>query len=144
MSAARKPAPKAPAPPAKPKHAGGRPRVHDRAAVMAAVCERIATGELVQDVARDLGVTPWQVSEWATDPQFSQVYARARSDQAHAVAALAYREAMNADREDAQAARLRFDAGRWLASKLAPREYGEKQTVEHDGAVKLTLSRAAE
>lgn len=29
--------------------------------------------------------------------------------------------------------RMRMDARKWLASKIAPRHYGEKQTLEHTG-----------
>lgn len=136
---------------------------------MATVCERIVAGELVQDVAADLGVHPQRVSEWALLPEFAEVYARAREQQAHAFAeqalavadgvdpqTVAALEAIDAEEIAAdeldgpsraaakalvaslrsnviQRDRLRVDTRKWLASKLAPKHYGEKQAVEHSG-----------
>lgn len=77
---AKKPARKAPA--RKP----GRPRVHDRAATMRAICERIATGELVKHAAAALGVDERTVREWGVSEEFAPLYARAREAQAHALA----------------------------------------------------------
>lgn len=100
---------------------------------MATVCARMSDGELLQDVARDLGVPNVKVSEWGADDEFREAYARAREMQAHAIATRAYVDAMTATPEDVQAARLRFDAGKWLAAKIAPRHYGEQARVEHAG-----------
>lgn len=54
---------------------------------MRAVCARVADGELVKDVAEDLGTTAATIRKWAADdPAFGALYARAREEQAHALA----------------------------------------------------------
>lgn len=35
--------------------------------------------------------------------------------------------------------RLRVDARKWYLSKLAPKRYGDKTTVEHEGGVQITV-----
>lgn len=123
---------------------------------MRTLCGRVSQGELVQDVAKELGVSRDTVHAWSLLPEFSDIYARARDQQAHAIAEDALRiadgydvdatarvEAMaeavsSLDQEDkvrvldamaavaVQRDRLRVDARKWLASKIAPRHYGEK------------------
>lgn len=114
----------------------GRPRKHDPAAVMAKVCERISAGELVKDVAADLGVPESHVRAWGASDEFSAAYARARDEQAHALAERVITEsraALGLPSEGVQAKRLEVDALKWLASKIAPRHYGERQTHEVSG-----------
>jgi hypothetical protein len=131
---------------------------------MLAVCARIAGGELVKDAAAAEGVHHDVVRRWAVeDDELGRLYARAREDQAHAMAeeciriadgtdgdAEARLEAMVASMATvdddgkerllaglAQAAiqrdRLRLDARKWLTSKIAPRHYGERTTTELTG-----------
>jgi hypothetical protein len=40
---------------------------------------------------------------------------------------------------DAQLGRLRMDALKWAASKIAPKKYGEKVEVEHAGEVDIVV-----
>ena len=75
----------------------GRPRKHDPETVMAAVCARIASGELVKDACRHVGIDPTQVRDWALTDQFSPLYTRARIEQAHAMAEGAVEIADGAD-----------------------------------------------
>lgn len=63
--------------------------------------------------------------------EFRQQYARARELQGEVQAGRGVREALTAS--DASLGRLRFDARKWAASKLAPKQYGEKVTQEHVG-----------
>ena len=63
-------------------------------------------------------------------------YARARELQAQAIAHKAYLDAQAASVADVQVARLKWDAGRWMAGKINPREYGDKLLPgAEDGAV---------
>src|SRR3954465_732673 len=141
----------------------GRKPVPNRQALVASLCERIAKGELVQDVARELGFSRTALFEWTRDDkELANMYARAREDQAHAIAEDALRiadgvgddaaariEAMleavkGADDDDkerilqsltavaVQRDKLRVDTRKWMASKIAPRSYGER--MEHVGA----------
>lgn len=134
----------------------GRPRTHDRAKIMETVCERIATGELVGDVCKDLGVTAKSVRQWGISDEFGAMYSRARESQAHAMAESIIAIASGADvvTETRQAVldqlgpaelgkqwrsvvngleanlvrrdQLRVDTLKWYTSKLAPKLYGEK------------------
>lgn len=105
-----------------------------------AICERIAEGESLRSVCRDANMpNKATVFRWlATIPEFSDQYARARSEQAELYADDIV---TIADEElDSQRARVRIDARKWVASKLLPKKYGEKSTVAHEGgesAVKI-------
>lgn len=65
-------------------------------------------------------------------PAFSDMYARAREDLGVFVAHKGVKEATSAS--DAQLGRLQFDARKWLASKLAAKQFGDKLTTELTGA----------
>ena len=41
------------------------------------------------------------------------------------------------DEEDVLRARLKVDTLKWYISKIAPKKYGDKQTIEHTGEVAL-------
>lgn len=61
--------------------------------------------------------------------EFSDMYARAREDLGVFVAHRGVKEATSAT--DAQLGRLQFDARKWLASKLAQKQFGDK--IAHVG-----------
>ena len=67
----------------------------------------------------------------ASNESFRQQYARAKVAQGHVQADRGLRDALQAT--DAQLGRLKWDARRWAASKLAPKQYGDKTTTEHTG-----------
>lgn len=67
----------------------------------------------------------------SSDPDFAEKYARARVAQGHREADEIRQIADLATPEDVQVARLRIDARKWRASKLAPKVYGDK--IEHTG-----------
>lgn len=103
-----------------------RPRTVDRAKLMQNVCERIAQGELVKVAATAEGTSARQIRQWAEeDEAFAPLYARARVQQAHAMA-----EQVIAIADDADIApdhkRVMVDARKWLTSKIAPKLYSEK------------------
>lgn len=71
---------------------------------------------------------------WLTrHPEFSEMYAHAREEQAETLADEIVGIADAAGPDDVNAARLRVDARKWVAAKLKPRKYGEKITNEHTG-----------
>ena len=49
------------------KDLGGRPREYDREAVTQAICERLATGEPMAVICRDLGIPVRTVNWWRTE-----------------------------------------------------------------------------
>lgn len=72
-------------------------------------------------------------SRLADDKEFSQRYARAREAQAHQEADEIKAIADAATPEDVGVARLRMDARKWRASKLAPKKYGDSQNLTLKG-----------
>ncbi len=64
-------------------------------------------------------------------PEFKEAFSRARQVSAHVMAEAAVRDAKGATPEDAHAQRVKYDAGKWMASKLNPRVYGDK--ILHTG-----------
>lgn len=115
----------------------GRPREHDRAQVMLAVCLSVSEGQLVKHAAEAAGVTAKTIRQWALeDAELGALYARAREEQAHAIAeeALAIADSEAETSEAVARNRLRVDTRKWLASKIAPRLYSERQQLEHTGA----------
>ena len=130
---------------------------------MLAVCDRVAKGELVKYAATAEGTDANRVREWGLTPEYSGLYARAREQQAHALAEQAieiadgedgltalYEEAADAAMDEAKTEaqraaaralhaniitrdRMRLDARKWLTSKIAPKLYGEKLDVTSDG-----------
>lgn len=122
------------------------------------ICERLAKGESLRTICKD-DDTPSQTSvfRWleANEP-FREQYARARTAQADFYAEeiieisddgtndwMARRSEAEKgagvdtgwvlNGEHVQRSRLRVDARKWYASKLAPKKYGDKFVNEHSG-----------
>lgn len=103
-----------------------------------AICERIGTGESLRAICRGDDMPALStVFRWLSiHKEFSDQYARAREEQAEA---LADEITDIADtEEDVQRARVRIDARKWVAGKLKPKKYGDKTQLEHSGEMKLT------
>src|SRR4051812_35000371 len=114
----------------------GRPSTHTPE-LGQAILDRLAQGESLTEICRGKAM-PHRVTvlRWMEkDPAFRNAYAHARELCGDAAAERAVREGLAATPENAQAARVRFDALRWWASKLAPKVYGEKIQNEHSGSV---------
>lgn len=133
------------------KGQGGRPTTYtDEAA--ATICARLAEGESLRRICRDddmPGLTT--VFQWLkAQPEFAKQYATAREAQADAlfedvleIADDARNDWMErngdddkgwlANGENIQRSRLRIDARKWMAGKLRPKVYGEKQIIEGPG-----------
>jgi hypothetical protein len=121
----------------KPKKKPGRPTTFSQK-LADTICERMANGETLRAVCRNLKLAPSTVIEWTfTNKQFSEHYAQARQKQADAYADMILDEAFNS--HDAQIGRLRVDALKWVASKLAPKRYGDKVEVEQTGTTKIRV-----
>ncbi|MDN5514439.1 MAG: hypothetical protein L0G82_04310 [Pseudomonas sp.] len=156
-----KPAPKKPAkkPVAKKKATGstararkpGRPSSYTEA-IGIALCAAIAEGMSLRSACALPGMPDVStVIRWLADEEraeFCAQYARAREDRADLLAEEILQIADDG-RNDTQVdedgnvfvdhdviarSRLRVDARKWLASKMAPKKYGDKITAEHTGA----------
>jgi hypothetical protein len=74
----------------------------------------------------------------ASDAEFAATISRARIAGQDALTAETIDIADEATEETVQSARLRIWARQWYASKMAPKKYGDRQELEHSGA--LTVS----
>ena len=118
----------------------------------AEICERLSYGESLRTICKaDDMPAASTVFRWLTlHPEFSEQYSRAREAQGDAlfddileIADDARNDWMavngeddigwRANGENIQRSRLRVDARKWMASKLAPKKYGDKVTTELTG-----------
>lgn len=109
--------------------------MYDAEAIKPLICERIATGKSLKDICAEEGMpTRETIYAWLReDSAFSDMYARAREDQADYLAD----EIVDiADTEtDSAKARNRIDARKWKAAKLQPKRYGDKLDLNHSGGI---------
>lgn len=100
------------------------------------ICDKIANGESLRQISKQEGYpTPGTICRWLTiDEQFLKQYTLAKEICAEVFADEIVAIADNEDGE-VNRDRLRLDARKWVASKLKPKKYGDKQAIEHSGAV---------
>ena len=121
----------------KPKKKQGRPTKFTQE-LADLICERMANGETLRSICRDINLPASTVIEWTMNNKgFSEQYTQARQKQADSYADMILDEAFNS--HDAQIGRLRVDALKWVASKLAPKRYGDKVEVEQTGTQKIRV-----
>ena len=122
----------------------GRPTKYDET-IASEICVRLSNGEPLRQICMD-DTMPAQstVYLWLTrHPVFSEMYARAREDQADTLAdeiqAIADEMPMETTDKDGNTRfdsayinwmRLRIDSRKWVAAKLKPRKYGDRVAVE--------------
>lgn len=115
----------------------GRPRKYDREAIAGDICRRISLGDSVKGACKAYGVRADVLHDWLRDDdRLAVAFARARENQAHALAERAIaisRKAYGRDTAGVAAARLEVDTLKWYVSKIAPRLYGERVVVENEG-----------
>lgn len=131
-------------------------------AAVDAVCARIAQGESLVTIGKDPTMpTRTTFMQWLLDNrgQIADKYARAREAQAdyyaEQIIAISDEETATTKMEgedgpvevvfDSTAVarnRLRVDARKWYASKVAPKKYGDKQEVVHSGQVDIANALA--
>jgi hypothetical protein len=115
--------------------------------IAAEICERLAKGESLRAICRDLHMpAASSVVEWAANnvDGFAERYARAREAGCHAMAeeileiaddasrdTVSTEQGERADTEWIARSKLRVDARKWLLSKMLPKVYGDKQQLEH-------------
>jgi len=128
----------------------GRPSIYT-SELAAQICEHIAQGKSLRTIA-ELEDMPAQstIMAWldGSRPEFSEQYARAHEAYADKLAEETLLIAddssrdtyvdsegnVKTDSEAIQRSRLRVDTRKWLASKKAPKKYGDKIVQEHTGA----------
>lgn len=131
----------------------GRPSVYSEKLALE-ICTRLAMGESLRKICEsDAMPNRYTVLSWAVDLKhpFYHQYESAREKQAESLADElmdiaddgsndwmerkmrdgSLEEVVN--HEHIQRSRLRVDTRKWIASKLKPKRYGDKQTVAHEG-----------
>lgn len=104
------------------------------------ICQMIESGMTLNTIC-ELDDMPHisTIYDWIdSNPEFGESYARARQRQADTLASMVLTEAFNA--HDAQIGRLRIDALKWTASKIAPKKYGDKVEIEQTGQQNFKIS----
>lgn len=97
------------------------------------ICARISSGESLRRILKD-DEMPEHITfyKWLREhANLATQYARAKEDRADTHADEITEIADN--EPDSQKARVMIDARKWVASKLHPRNYGEKMALEHSG-----------
>ncbi len=137
----------------------GRPSIYS-AEVIESLCDKIATsGEGLKKICESNPNFPAfrTVFTWLNDAdkkEFQHKYARAREAQAYLLADEIIDIADDStndtqldelgipliNHDNIQRSRLRVDARKWKASKLAPKKYGEKMEVENTGTLKFVIT----
>lgn len=137
--------------------AAGRPTNYS-IEVITEICARIAQGEPLRSICDSEDMPGLRtVYTWlAQEPEFQHLYARAREDQADALAddivciadepPLPDGETGKIDSAWVAWQRNRIDARKWTASKLKPRKYGDKTEAEvtHKGGFTVTWANPDE
>ena len=94
-----------------------------------AMLDKLSQGETILSLARSLGISHTAFYDWIErgGEARASALARARARGGRSLAEQTLEIADNASPQEAQVAKLRVDTRRWLASKQAPDEYGDKQ-----------------
>lgn len=110
---------------------------------MDAICEMIIDVTPTRTIAAQIGVSWDTLDKYVSaTPERAEQYARARLAQADKMAddimqivdePPALTASGSVDSGDVANRRLRMDARRWLAGKMAPKRYGDKVLNEHTG-----------
>lgn len=97
------------------------------------ICERITDGESLRAICEHDDMPDRKtVLRWLNGhPTFAAKYAHAREAQADYMDDKILTVADKITPETAAADRVRIDAYKWRASKLAPKRYGDKQILDH-------------
>lgn len=130
-----------------PKKREGRPSLYSEK-MADAICERVAKGDSLADICREVAMPKSSaVYHWLTIyPEFTDKYSRARVVQADVLFDQIIKIAdtpvigvktitkpsgtETTEGDMIEHRRLQVDARKWVASKLAPKKYGEKVTQE--------------
>lgn len=118
---------------------GGRPSKYTEE-LANEICARIAGGMSLNKLCKMSDMPDAStVFKWIGEkPEFSHKYAKATTERAELMFDEMLEIADTENIDDTQRARLRVDTRKWALSKLMPKKFGDKQTVEHAGGISLT------
>lgn len=115
------------------KHPAGRPSEYTQEKADL-ICDRVATHDyglgrlcrMYPDMPDEKTIYRWKYK----NESFCQQYARAKMKQADLLAEKCLEISEDANYQDVAVARLRVDTRKWLASKLLPKQYGDRVLLE--------------
>ena len=136
----------------KPKNKGGRPRVHDRETIKAEIINWIICGKSMRSYVQQDGKPLYStILDWLKeDAEFAAQYTRAREEQADTFAdelmAIADEQPpCDADGRTDSAwiswQKNRIEARKWIASKMKPKKYGDRQQIDQTIKVDLDIEQ---
>lgn len=114
----------------------------EKAEMVEAVLIAMADGETVKDAVKRMAlpVSDGTVRRWILErTEWADAYQRAKKLMASAMAEEALRVARDSTSYSSAADRVLIETLKWAAGKANPAEYGERQTVEHQGAQTLQV-----
>jgi hypothetical protein len=121
----------------------------ERATKIAEVLDRLSDGELLSEIADDIGASRPTLFRWMHEtPELADVYARARADGLLARGErLSKKAARQVERlpsggiDSAAVAQLRLevDTDKWLLARLLSTVFGDKVQTELSGSVGVTI-----
>lgn len=119
------------------KRPRGRPTTYTQE-IADEICRRLAEGETLRAICRDMGLAIGTVLGWVRDDRdgFAERYARAR-DIGYEVMADELIDIADGGSDDWQRDRLRVDARKWLLAKALPKRYGDRVTLAGDETAPL-------
>lgn len=98
------------------------------------ICNRMAEGEHVQDILKELGISFVSMCTWMRKvPAFAAAFAVARENQAHLYISQITKISDDVEAGKVDMAKLQIDTRKWLASKILSKLYGDKVQVSGDG-----------
>jgi len=108
--------------------------------VLKEVCGLIIDGKSIRAVGKIPGMPePSHIYRaMAKNMDIREAITRAREAGAHAMADEILEIADNATEKDINKAKIQISARQWHTSKMAPKVYGEKQTVDNNVSVSVT------
>jgi transcriptional regulator with XRE-family HTH domain len=114
------------------------------------ICEQVSECKTLREIAEQAGVSKGSLIAWLAN--YPDQYARAREAQADKLAEDLLQIADDGrndtyldddgnertNQDVIARSRLRVDARKWLAGKMAPKKYGDKIETTHSGSLTIT------
>ena len=101
------------------------------------VCERIARGEVLPEIVKDLHISINTVYAWIQNDtnDFRERYKTARLQMAETLVDNLLLETRSIAKDEALAAKVRASIVQWYSSKVNPTQYGDNRRIELKGEI---------
>jgi transposase-like protein len=114
--------------------------LEERDALIEAVFEGMAEGRTLSATVEDYNVSAGTVRRWITqDEGLFWEYLAARMLMAQSLAEEALQVARDTSNSTVSSDKLKIDTLQWAATKMNPREFGDKQLIQQEGTQTLEI-----